>query len=356
MYTKRCHKLRNLLRKNKIDALLLSNPFNLQYLLGFGPRGCMALVSATAEILFSGPALHYEEARVKLKVPEVEILTEENFFKLIRTKKFKKIAFEPKSTSFFRFQVLNKKLKGIKLIPQEDLVESLRIVKEPEELKLIKKAARVIDEIWREMKRYIKPGFTEIEVANKIENLIRMTGANKAAFDLVVAGGPNSAFPHHGAGSRKFLNGDIIILDLGVNYQGYCSDLTRTVVAGKYKKLNEKIEISYPLVYAAVLAAQKEAIKIIRPGVKCSEVDKAAREIIRKAGLEKFFIHSTGHGLGLEVHERPYLNKKSKDTLKENMVITIEPGIYIPGWGGVRIEDMVLVTRTGYEILTQAPK
>ncbi len=364
MNRQRADELRQSIRKNKIDAFLVSNPVNLRYILNFGQKGCVALISNRKKIRFFCSPIYYQQACCQLKLDDIEILDKEKFSKVIYSEKIKKIGFESDAVSFLEFQKLKKQLKNIKLIPQKNLIEDLRMIKDSKEINLIRKAAKIAGEAYNHIKSNVHIGLNEVEVADKIYNFMRLKGTQGASFDFVVAGGPNSAFPHHIPSSRKFINNDMIVLDLGCIYKGYCSDITRTICFEEnkknkqypYKKLSKQLKINYSTVYKIVFNAQKEAIKLIKPGIKCADVDQAARMVIKKAGLENFFIHSTGHGVGLEVHEMPYLSKDSKDILRENMIVTVEPGIYIAGWGGVRIEDMILVTKKGYDILTKSGK
>ncbi len=345
MNTKRLDNLRKLISKNKLDAFLITNPVNLRYIFNFGEKGCLALISKEGKTWFFCSTIYLRQAPGYIGSVKTKVLGKEEFFKIVSSMKIKRLGFESEDVTVFRFGELKKKLKGVNLVGQKDLVEKLRTIKDKEELQLIKKAARIADETYKYLLTKIRSGVKEIDLANKIDGFMKLKGAKGISFDPVVAGGTNSAFPHYVAGSRRLARGEAIILDFGCIYKAYCSDLTRTVLKGDVRDR-----------YKTVLRAQEEAIKIIKPGVKCSEVDRVARDVITKAGLGHYFIHGTGHGIGLEVHEMPYLTRSSRDVLKENMVVTVEPGIYIPGWGGVRIEDMILVTRRGHEILTKAKK
>jgi Xaa-Pro aminopeptidase len=233
--------------------------------------------------------------------------------------------------------------------PTENLIESLSVRKDSEEIKHIRKAVRIADKAFSDILDRIKPGVREKDIAFELEYNMRSQGAEGAAFDLIVASGQRSSMPHGVASAKKLRKGDFVTLDFGCFYRGYASDITRTVVLGKATKRQKTI-------YEVVLAAQKKACKAVRPGLHCSRLDGVAREIIMKAGFGDNFGHGLGHGIGLKVHDNPTLNPRSTDVLLEGMVTTIEPGIYIPNWGGVRIEDDVLVTSSGGQVLSKSPK
>ncbi|MDP2689128.1 MAG: M24 family metallopeptidase [Deltaproteobacteria bacterium] len=213
----------------------------------------------------------------------------------------------------------------------------------------MKDSARVLDRGFAEAARVIRGGVTEKEAASLIELSFRKAGADGLAFDTIVASGPRAALPHGKASSKRVKRGELVVADMGVALNGYNSDETRTFSVGRPSPEQRKV-------YQTVLDAQMRAIEKVAPGVKAAEVDSEARSLIEKAGYGKFFGHGLGHGVGLDVHEPPSLSPLSKETLEEGMVVTIEPGIYIPGWGGVRIEDMVLVMKDGFEVLTTTSK
>ncbi len=238
---------------------------------------------------------------------------------------------------------------GLRLKGSRDLVGELRQRKDKGEIASIRKAVRRAEESFRELKKYIKPGARERELGLKLEYLMREKGSRKAAFDTIVASGRNGAMPHAATTSRRLKNGDLVTFDFGAEADGYFSDITRTICVGRPSSKQREI-------HELVMSAQATAIRTIRPGALCKAVDEAARAMIKKAGHAKHFGHSTGHGVGLMVHEGPSISPSSNALVEEGMVFTVEPGVYIPGWGGVRIEDMVLVTVSGVTVLTTLPR
>lgn len=223
------------------------------------------------------------------------------------------------------------------------------MVKEPYELKLLRHSARISTEVFAEIKNYIKVGITEKDIANQIVFLLKAKGGSKEAFDTIAVAGENAALPHGQPTNRPLVNGDMLTLDYGGFYQGYAGDMTRTVAIGS---ANDKLK-EY---YNKVLEAQKLGVSLVKAGVMAKDIDKAVRDKLNSYDLGSYFAHSTGHGLGLEVHEMPSISYKSDIILQENMVITIEPGIYIKGWGGIRIEDTVIVKADSCEVITHADK
>ncbi len=231
----------------------------------------------------------------------------------------------------------------------ENLIESLSVRKDPLEISKIRKAVRIADKAFSEILKMLKPGVREKDIALELENRMRKLGADGPSFDTIVASGQRSSMPHGRASDKKLKKGDFITIDFGCYFQGYSSDITRTVVLGKATEKQKKI-------YSVVLNTQKAACKAVKPGLACSHVDAVARDMIMKAGYGDYFGHGLGHGIGLLVHDGPVLSPRSNDILEPGNVITIEPGIYLPNWGGVRIEDDVLVTSDGAQILSKSPK
>lgn len=251
--------------------------------------------------------------------------------------------------SYRQVELLKEKLEGVELLPLCGVVEELRQVKDAGELEAISQAAALAERAFWHILDYLKPGLTEWEVAVELEAFLRRHGAEKIGFETIVASGPRGALPHGTSTRRVICRGDLVTIDFGCRYRGYHSDLTRTVAVGAPDPRQEEI-------YRLVLEAQRAAIGAVRGGAKACEVDRAAREVIEAAGYGENFGHSTGHGVGLAVHEEPTVSAKNEKLLLPGMVITIEPGVYIPGWGGVRIEDMVLVEEGGCRVLTGIPK
>lgn len=229
------------------------------------------------------------------------------------------------------------------------LAEYVCMVKSEDELEILREAARIADDIFNAVSQEIRPGKTEKEIIKLFDEHIKKSPATKEAFETIVGSGPNGAFPHAVPSDRVIEENDMVVVDFGVVYKGYHSDMTRTLLMSpKDTKANS--------IYQIVYNAQRLALDHVKAGADMKQIDSIARDYIAKYGFKDYFVHGLGHGVGLKIHEKPFINKKAKGRLKENMVITIEPGIYLPGYGGVRIEDTVIVTRDGYEVLNRSPK
>jgi len=239
---------------------------------------------------------------------------------------------------------------NVELKSTTGLVKKIRMIKDEAEIDKIREAVRITDVAFNHIRDYIKVGSIERDIALELEFFMKKEGASKNAFDFIVASGKRSALPHGVASTKQLEEGDFLTMDFGTVYQGYHSDMTRTVVVGKQpdKKQEE--------IYQTVLKAQQKATEVVKAGVKGSEVDKVARDIITKAGYGDYFGHGLGHSLGLEIHENPRLSPRDDTKLESGMVVTVEPGIYLPDWSGVRIEDTVVVREDGCEVLTSSPK
>ena len=235
------------------------------------------------------------------------------------------------------------------LVPLSGVIEKIRLIKTPEEINIIKVACEIADQAFSHILNFIKPGITELEVSNELEFFMRKQGATASSFDTIVASGLRSALPHGVATNKEIENGDFVTLDFGAIYNGYVSDITRTIAVGKPS--NQLIEM-----YETVLESQLLALQHVKPGMTGREADNIARDFLKSKGYGEAFGHSTGHGIGLEIHEGPTLSSRSDTVLEPNMVVTIEPGIYLPGIGGVRIEDDIVITETGNEKLTHSKK
>ncbi len=255
--------------------------------------------------------------------------------------------FDESSLTIDRVKALKK--RGIRLKGSKDLVAEIRQRKDNGELAKVRTAISRAEDSFRALKRFIKPGASERELGFKLEMLIREQGARRTAFDIIVASGPNGAMPHASTTDRRLRSGDLVTFDFGAEADGYYSDITRTICVGRPTSRQR-------MVHDLVLRAHDQAIIAVRPGVRCAELDRHARDTIAQAGHGKNFGHATGHGIGLMVHEGPSLSAISKGIVDEGMVFTVEPGVYIAGWGGIRIEDMVLVTADGHRVLTSLPR
>jgi Xaa-Pro aminopeptidase len=339
------------LKKINIDGFIVSSQPNISYLTGYTSRDSHLLVSKKRNIYFTD-SRYIEEARTGLKDIAVVEKINGSVFKMIfdacHNLNLKNIAFEEKSLTHSAYRKLKGEMgREIKLVPTHGLVEEPRQIKAAEELKKIKKATQITIKALKFIKNIILPGKKEIEIAAELEHFIRYNGGGGSAFDIIVASGPNSSFPHHITSQRRIKNNELVLVDLGVEYQGYKSDLTRVFFLGKINLLIRRI-------YDIVRSAKDKAIKEIRPGVPIRKIDASARQYITKMGYGSFFSHSLGHGIGLEVHEAPSISAKEKSQLKAGMVFTVEPAIYLPNKFGIRLEDMVLVTEEGGKIISGA--
>jgi Xaa-Pro aminopeptidase len=284
---------------------------------------------------------------LEIRAPGVKMLAAVT--KVIKQAKIERLGIEGNSATVSFQQSLVKALPGVKIVVTENLVERLRIVKDKHEIAATRLACQQARRAYDVVRAVIKPEMTELEVAAELEYQARRFGAKSLSFPAIVAVGPRAALPHATPTARRLGESDFTLVDWGTNSGLYMSDLTRIIVTGKISPKLRKI-------YGVVLKAQLAAIDAIRPGVQCQQVDRVARRIITRAGFGKAFGHGLGHGTGLEIHEAPRLAVGQKTKLRPGMIVTVEPGVYLPGWGGVRIEDDVLVTRTGHEVLSDVPK
>lgn len=339
-----------LLQKNRVDALLVTKKENIRYLSGFtGSAG--AILITPPSVYFITDSRYATQSEQEVSVCRIQILKKnekvlERVVSLLKKRKISRLGFEPEDMRFQSFQELKKKVSPVRLIPIKAGIETLRIIKSEEEVQKIIQAIRRAEEAFIKVRSHIRAGISEREVALSMEGAIRRAGAARVAFDLIVSSGERSAMPHGIATTRRLGQGDLVVIDFGAECDGYFSDMTRTLFLGK-RFTGRKREI-----FDVVRDAQNQAIKAVEPGKEFAEIDAMARKIIHKAGFGKYFGHGTGHGVGLEVHELPHVAPGSRMRIREGMVFTIEPGIYIPGLGGVRIEDMVQTTRDGCRVLT----
>jgi Xaa-Pro aminopeptidase len=348
---KRLDGLRSRIAAEGADAFLVTNLTNVSYLTGFTGSSGYAVVTPK-KAFFITDSRYTTQSRDEVAGYEVRIqkgrLSEE-LGKIIKELDAKKVGFESRNVAFDFHGALKNELAGMELLPVKDAVEKLRAIKDEDEIGRISEAVRRAEEGFRENISRIAPGMAESETALGLEFNIRKLGARKMPFDIIVASGERAALPHGIASGKEMKDGETLIIDFGGEAHGYQSDITRSGVVGDPDRKQSEI-------YDIVLEAQKRAIDMVRAGVSCKEVDEAARGHIASKGYGEYFGHGLGHGVGLDVHESPSVSYLSEDVLQEGMVITIEPGIYIPGWGGFRIEDMVLVTAEGCEAMTSLPK
>ncbi len=348
---KRLAELRNSFSQYQIDALLVSNPLNYYYLSGFsGSSGELVIDREKAYLLTD---FRYKEQakeqRPGFQIIEIKGDIYSSLSRLLKERKIERLGCETDYLTYNRFSTLTSKLAPVRTVPVTGAVQKLRAVKNPEEINAIAESMAILDRALSNMISKLKPGISEGEIALELEFFARRQGAAEKAFDFIVASGPRSALPHGTASSRTLQPGDLVTIDFGVMYRGYASDMTRTFAVQSDNARQREI-------YSIVLEAQSAGLSAVRAGVKASDVDRAAREVIERYGYGPNFGHSTGHGVGLEVHENPRLSEKDDTVLETGMVVTVEPGIYIPRWGGVRIEDTVVVEDNGCRILGHFPK
>lgn len=334
-----------------VDAFYITSPENRLYLSGFsGTAGVLLIDRETACLLTD---FRYTEQALRecpgLKIIEVKDSYLESLSEVAAENGINVMGFEGDHLTHNQFVAMKDKLSGLNLKPTGGLVEQLRLCKDEAEIKYITEAVRLTDEAFAEVLPAVRPGVSEREISLRLEYIMRNRGADGAAFKFIVASGPRSALPHGVASKRIIREGDLVTIDFGAVYRGYHSDMTRTMVVGRAGWMHKEI-------YNLVLEAQVKAASAVRAGVKASEIDAAARKVIESRGYGKYFGHSTGHGLGLNIHESPRLSSKDPTILEAGMVVTVEPGIYLPDWGGVRIEDTLLVEDGGSRVLTKSPK
>jgi Xaa-Pro aminopeptidase len=334
--------------KNKFDGFLIFNSTNLVYLGGFSGASAL-LIPKDGENTFYVYNVNYEQAKAEGKGFRVELVKrDENLMtkiaKQAKELKIKNLALDAVGIEGWR--ALSKEAKGeTRLKAEGNLVAALRKVKDEKEIENMRKAGELTSEGMRVAYETVAAGMKEYEVAAEIEYAMRKQGSDGTAFETIVASGPCSAFPHGGCSGREIRKGDLVVVDFGATYKFYRSDMTRTLVVGKPSEKQKRL-------FQIVKKAQAKGVEAVKPKAKAKDVDSIARKIIEDAGYGAFFVHSLGHGVGLEVHEPPILSPDSKDTLAVGNVVTVEPGIYLVGYGGIRIEDTVFVQKNGAEKLT----
>ena len=353
--TRRIKELRYRLHANHLDGFLATYLPDVYYLTGFTGSNAALLVTANKATLFTD-GRYTQQAREEVSGAKIVIVGNSAAVAALESlpPKFRGIVgIDAAAVNIAAYASLRKTARRVspnpKLKPIASPVAELRQTKDSAELARMRRAANLGSELFAWIRPHIHPGVRETEIAAQLEFTARQAGAEKMSFDTIVAGGARGALPHGVASRARLPRNGLVVLDFGVILDGYCSDMTRTLQLGKpTRKAREA--------YAAVLEAEQAAIAATAPGVTCGEVDAAARNVLRKARLGRYFTHSTGHGVGIEIHEAPRVARNEKTVLQPGMVITIEPGVYIPGEFGIRIEDMVAVTTRGHEVLTSAPK
>lgn len=357
----------NIMKKMNLDVVIITDGYNMHYLTGYtGHTGCMVIFSGEQYILTDSRYTEQVEIEAEgIKCIDIGLegyasitcrlvsnyLEKENN----NVDKVIHIGFENNHISYREYKDFAdefEKYFGEKVIMCElsDMVNELRMIKNDEEIKYISKAETIGDEAFTHILEYIKPGIREKDIALELEYTMKKLGADGLSFDTIVASGTNSSLPHAVPTERRLGDGDFVTMDFGCIYKGYCSDMTRTVFIGR------EVDECKRNVYDIVLNAQLQSMKLIKPGIKCSDIDAVARKIIADAGYGDCFGHGLGHSVGLYIHEEPRFSRKCDTILEEGMVLTVEPGIYLPGRFGVRIEDLVVITKNGYRNLTKSTK
>jgi Xaa-Pro aminopeptidase len=355
--SERLHQLRNRLPEHSIDAIIINRPENLRYLSGFSGTEAFLFISAGDAILATD-FRYVEQARAQatdFHVVQIKGEIGHWFSEFALGLKVRRLGFESLEMRFAGYQELQTAIEQMpsaaqpQLIPSRGLVESLRAIKEQGEIKLLEEAAALADAAMEQMLSKVQPGMRERQVAWELERFLRERGSEPIPFELIVASGANSALPHAQPTERPIRPDEPVVIDIGAQLGGYCSDLSRTICLGEPDQTLARI-------YEIVLEAQLAAVEAIAAGMSGEQVDHIARDVIEQAGYGEAFGHGLGHGVGLAPHEQPRLGPGSKDILAEGMVFTIEPGIYIKGWGGVRVEDMVVLEKGNVRLLTKAKK
>lgn len=346
-------KLRLAVKKAGVDALLVTNFKNVTYLTGFSGDDSFLVVRSDGDVLLTDSRY---TTQLEGECPGLDVLSRSPKVKMIdciaktvSRVKAGRLAIEGDSITVSMRDSIAAGLPKTELVATSGLVERLREIKDKDEIAQLRKAVWYAEKAFGVVRASIRPEKTEKQIADELEGQLRLFGAARSGFTTIVGVGPRSALPHANVTDKTIGSSDFVLIDWGADGGLYTSDLTRVLVTGRISPKLERI-------YRVVLKAQVKAIAAIRPGVTCGEVDRAARNVIAKAGFGRYFGHGLGHGIGLAVHEAPRLAPGSKVPLKAGMVMTVEPGIYIPGFGGVRLEDDVLVTRGGHEVLSSLPK
>lgn len=350
-YANRAARLRTLLSEQRLDALIVTSLTHLRYLTGFTGSNGLGVVTRHAMFFLTDPRYREQAAhqvrsarRIFTNRPLLEAVAEHRCLS-----QCKRVGFESQVLTYQQYRVLRKSFPRKLFVPTSGVVESLLLVKDPDELDAMRAAMRITDRVFTEVIGLLRPGMREHDVAAEISYRHRCLGADGDGFDPIVASGERGSLPHARASEKVIRKGDLVTLDFGCTVAGYHSDLTRTVAIGHATRRARDI-------HRLVRDAQEAALAAARGGIRASELDAVARRVIADGGYGPAFSHSLGHGLGLHIHERPRVSALSTETLTAGSVITVEPGIYISGWGGVRIEDDILLTSTGSTVLTTAPK
>lgn len=354
----RVQRLRERLLAEDLDAVLISTPGNRRYLSGF--TGAGYLIVSQREALLATDFRYWEQADQQSKDFELIKLTQDDMEvwlpPILSRVGASTLAFEPQHVTYALHDAIKAAVETIEVVSQRptlkpayNLVEGLRVIKDESELAIITRAIEIADHAFETIAAGLDPGVTEKQVAWELEKSMREQGAEGPSFGTLVAFGPNAALPHHRPDNTKLLIGQPVIIDMGARLDGYCSDLSRTIILGKPDAQFRKI-------YDLVLSAQETCIVAVQAGMSGHDADRLARNVIEKAGYGEQFGHVTGHGVGLDIHENPRVSRNAKNELADGMFFTVEPGVYIPGWGGVRIEDVLVMEHGRARDLTRSHK
>ncbi len=345
-------RLRALMETRRVPLMLLTQRANIRYLTGFTGSAGLVLLGLRTGSLWVDPryTLQAHEQAEGVEVIEEKEGILKGAASWLRKNDVREVTFEASNLTYEQFDLIRKEAgDALRLAPAGDLIEELRIVKDRGEIQAIRSAGEVTAAVFAELLPHVRPGVKELDLAAEVEYQMRKKGAEGAAFETIVASGPRSAYPHARPSSKVLRECELVIFDLGAILSGYAADMTRTIFLGEPTHRVRTL-------YSAVLKAQEGAIRLIHDSAPTGDIDAAARRILAKHRLARYFTHSTGHGVGLEIHERPRLGKGETTYLRSGSVVTVEPGVYLEGFGGIRIEDTVLVGPEGAEILTPASK
>lgn len=338
--------------ENNIEGLVVNKPENQYYISGFSGEGITIITGHKNYIITDS---RYTE-QAKNETSDFEIIEKKTgislfsiAYQIVKELDFENIGFESHSLTVKEYDELAENIKNVKLIKTDGFIEQLRAIKDSHEINLVKSAQNITDKAFHHILDFIKPGVSELDLVAELEFFMKKNGSKSEAFQTILVSGPRTSLPHGTPSERILQSGDLVTIDFGARFSGYCSDMTRTVIIGK----PSEIQLS---IYNTVLDAQIKAIEYIKPGLTGKDVDGVARNYISKQGFGDYFGHGLGHGVGLEIHEAPRLSPKGESELLPGMIVTVEPGIYIENFGGVRIEDMVVITENGYENMTNSEK
>jgi Xaa-Pro aminopeptidase len=342
--------LQEITKNNKLDAMLFFSPENRFWLTNFqSSLGFLFVIEQKKYLLVD--SRYITSAQESIKDKQIQVCLWKSWLDIknfLQKQNVQRLGFEREYITVDQLEKWKKETPGIDWIGME--VGKLRMVKTKEEIVRMTNAAKITDQVYQNLLKSVRPGMSEKEVAKLVRNFFEELEVDGLSFDTIAVSGKNGALPHGQPSNKIVKDGELITVDFGCRYQGYCSDFTRTFAIGK--KISPKLKE----IYQIVQEAQWKGIQAVKSGVKCSEIDKIVRDYIQQKGYGEYFDHGTGHGLGIEVHEAPSISRWDNTILQSGMVITVEPGIYIPGLGGVRIEDDVLVTETGHALLTKSPR